>query len=91
MGSNKQQTPNLIGIQVEPLQSRIGAPKYIKNDWTMAAFLLPRSSLGLTFANKELQYNSIYFLFGYDGPTEKVYVGQAKKRNGGGSVLLRLR
>ena len=54
----------------------------------MTAFVLPRSSLGLTFADKELQYNSIYFLFGYDGPTEKVYVGQAKKRNGGGSVLL---
>lgn len=91
MGGSKQQTPNLIGIRVEPLQSRIGASKYIKSDWTMEAFVLPRSSLGLTFADKELQYNSIYFLFGYDGPTEKVYVGQAKKRNSGGSVLLRLR
>lgn len=57
----------------------------------MEAFLLPRSSLGLTFADRELQYNSIYLLVGYEGPVEKAYVGQAKKRNGGGSVLLRLR
>lgn len=91
MAPKKQQGLSLIGIKSEPLQSRIGAYKFQKSDWIMKAFVLPRSPLGLTFADKELQYNSIYFLFGYDGPTEKVYVGQAKKRNGGGSVLLRLR
>lgn len=87
MGRVKEQPQSIIGIKSEPLQSHIGASKFYKNDWTMEAFLLPRSSLGLTFADRELQYNSIYLLVGYEGPVEKAYVGQAKKRNGGGSVL----
>lgn len=91
MGRVKEQPQSIISIKSEPLQSHIGASKFYKNDWTMEAFLLPRSSLGLTFADRELQYNSIYLLVGYEGPVEKAYVGQAKKRNGGGSVLLRLR
>ncbi len=37
------------------------------------------------------KYKFIYFLFGYENSKEVVYVGQAKKRNDGESVLKRLR
>ena len=83
--------PDVIGIKAEPVQGVLGAYKYYKSDWTMVAYLIPRAELHSIFSEKELQYNGIYFLFGRSGLTEQVYVGQAKKRNQGESVLKRLR
>lgn len=61
-------------------------------DWGTIAFFIPRASLDMKFIDPELQYNCIYFLIGNNGLTwAYTYVGQAKKRNSGGSVLLRLR
>ena len=82
---------NTIGIKMKPLHNCIGASKCFKDDWTMVAFVIPRKQLNSNFIDVELQYNSIYFLIGYEGLVEKVYIGQAKKRNGSGSVLNRLR
>lgn len=62
-----------------------------KDDWKTIGFVIPRNLIQSQFIEKELQYNCIYFLIGFDGIKEKIYVGQAKKRNNGGSVLYRLR
>ena len=91
MGKTKGNNTSTMGIKVVPLCGVIGAYKYIKSDWTMVAFVIPRSALKQDITEKELQYNGIYFLMGRDGITDKAYVGQAKKRNGGGSILVRLR
>lgn len=89
--TKKISTQDTINIKSLPVQAHIGASKYVNNDWGTIAFIIPRKQLQLKFADKELRYNCIYFLFGFDQTTEKVYVGQAKKRNNGESVLARLR
>lgn len=84
-----------INIKYEPMNI-VGdsAFKCINDDWGVIAFDIRREQINnsrIQFGDKELQYNCIYFLIGRDGLTEKIYVGQAKKRKGGGSVLKRLR
>lgn len=91
MARSKVTKSDTINIKTQALQSRLGALRFTNSDWGVVAFLIPRDIVDATFADKELQYNSIYFLVGSEGAKEKVYVGQAKKRNGGGSVLIRLR
>ncbi len=91
MARSKVTKSDTINIKTQALQSRLGALRFTNSDWGVVAFLIPRDIIDATFADKELQYNSIYFLVGSGGAKEKVYVGQAKKRNGGGSVLIRLR
>ena len=91
MARSKVTKSDTINIKTQALQSRLGALRFTNSDWGVVAFLIPRDIIDATFADKELQYNSIYFLVGSEGAKEKVYVGQAKKRNGGGSVLIRLR
>ena len=82
---------NIINIKSMPVQAHVGSSRYENDDWGTVAFIIPRQSIQMQFADKELQYNCTYFLIGYNGTQEVVYVGQAKKRNGGGSVLNRLR
>lgn len=89
--TKKTSTQDTINIKSLPVQAHIGASKYVNNDWGTIAFIIPRNQLQLKFADPELRYNCIYFLFGFDQTAEKVYVGQAKKRNNGESVLARLR
>lgn len=89
--SKKDKNGDIINIKSVPVQARIGASKYMNSDWGTVAFILPRNQIQLQFSDMELRYNCIYFLFGFDGTKEKVYVGQAKKRNNGESVLARLR
>lgn len=89
--TKKTSTQDIINIKSMPVQAHIGASKYVNDDWGTIAFVIPRNQLQLKFADIELRYNCIYFLFGFDQTTEKVYVGQAKKRNSGESVLARLR
>lgn len=91
MARSKVTKSDTINIKTQALQSRLGALRFTNSDCGVVAFLIPRDIIDATFADKELQYNSIYFLVGSEGAKEKVYVGQAKKRNGGGSVLIRLR
>ena len=55
------------------------------------AYIIDRREIQNKFADPELRYNCIYFLFGYENNIEMCYVGQAKKRNDGESVLARLR
>ena len=52
---------------------------------------IARNSLNNKFTDIELSYNYIYLLIGNEGPVEKVYVGQGKKRDRGDSVLKRIR
>lgn len=80
-----------IGIKMELIKNKLGAYKVYKDDWKTIGFVIPRNLIQSQFIEKELQYNCIYFLIGFDGIKEKIYVGQAKKRNNGGSVLYRLR
>lgn len=87
----KEKTNNTINIKSLPVQCHVGASKYVNDDWGTIAFSFPRNQIQNKFADKELRYNFIYFLFGYEGSQEVVYVGQAKKRNSGESVLARLR
>ena len=87
----KKSKDNIINIRSYPVQARIGASKYVNDDWTTIAFFIPRDQLQLKFADEELRYNCIYFLFGYEKDIEKCYVGQAKIRNNGESALARLR
>lgn len=87
----KVEKVNTINIKSEPVQAHIGSLKWTNDDWGTIAFLIDRRELQNKFADKELRYNCLYFLIGYEGSTEMVYVGQAKKRNNGESVLARLR
>lgn len=89
--AKKTSTQDIINIKSLPVQAHIGASKYVNDDWGTIAFIIPRNQLQLKFGDLELRYNCIYFLFGYEQTAEKVYVGQAKKRNNGESVLARLR
>lgn len=80
-----------INIKSVPVQGHIGASRFSNDDWKTIAFSFPRTELTKKFADRELRYNSIYFLFGYEDGHEAVYVGQALKRGNGESVLARLR
>lgn len=82
---------NTINIKCVPVQAHIGALRFSNDDWKTIAFSFSRTDLAQKFADKELRYNSIYFLFGYEDGHEVVYVGQALKRKNGESVLARLR
>lgn len=88
---NKQGIQGIQGIKAIPLQP-LGNYQYQHSDWTTTAFMITRKSLDSDIYNEELQYNSIYLIVGWDEKKEeRVYVGQAKKRNKGDSVLKRLR
>lgn len=89
--TKKNNVKDTINIKSLPLQAHIGASKYINDDWGTIAFIIPRNQLQLKFVDPELRYNCIYFLFGFSQSCEKIYVGQAKKRNNGESSLARLR
>lgn len=89
--AKKQNVNNTINIKSLPVQCHIGASKFVNDDWGTMAFSIPRNQIQKRFADPELRYNFIYFLFGYENSKEVVYVGQAKKRNNGESVLKRLR
>lgn len=80
-----------INIKAMHLSNQSWSSKYMNADWGTVAFYMPRAELNTQFIDAELQYNCIYFLIGNDGIKWRCYVGQAKKRNNGGSVLLRLR
>lgn len=68
--------------------------KAISENSAIIAFCIDRKYITTSnihqFMDKELHYSSIYLLVGSDVGTEKIYVGQAKPRNEGGSVLERL-
>ena len=89
--AKKNNVNNTINIKSLPVQCHIGASKFVNDDWGTIAFSIPRNQIQNKFADMELRYNFIYFLFGYENSKEVVYVGQAKKRNNGESVLARLR
>lgn len=89
--TKKTNVNNTINIKSLPVQCHIGASKFVNDDWGTIAFSIPRNQIQNKFADPELRYNFIYFLFGYENSKEVVYVGQAKKRNNGESVLARLR
>ena len=82
---------DIINIKSVPVVGHIGVSKYINDDWGTISFVIPRNQIQLPFGDLELRHNCIYFLFGFESAIEKVYVGQAKKRNNGESVLARLR
>lgn len=89
--AKKSNVNNTINIKSLPVQCHIGASKFVNDDWGTIAFSIPRNQIQNKFADAELRYNFIYFLFGYENSQEVVYVGQAKKRKNGESVLVRLR
>lgn len=91
MAKKKVEKNNTINIKSQPVQAHIGAARFANDDWGTIAFSFPRTDLSLKFIDKELRYNSIYFLFGYEGGHEVAYVGQASKRKNGESALERLR
>lgn len=82
---------NINNINIKSVQGHLGVFKYTNDDWGTIAFVIPRNQIRSKFIDKELRYNCIYFLFGYEGTQEKTYVGQACKRKSGESVLARLR
>ncbi|MBQ0143197.1 MAG: Eco57I restriction-modification methylase domain-containing protein [Prevotellaceae bacterium] len=87
----KAENSSVINIKTLPVQAHIGSLKMINDDWSVIAFVIDRKEIQKNFLDKELRFNCIYFLFGYEDTSEKCYVGQAKKRNSGESVLARLR
>lgn len=91
MAKKKVEKNNTINIKSQPVQAHIGAARFANDDWGTIAFSFPRTDLSLKFIDKELRYNSIYFLFGYEDGHEVAYVGQASKRKNGESALVRLR
>lgn len=91
MAKKKVEKNNTINIKSQPVQAHIGAARFANDDWGTIAFSFPRTDLSLKFIDKELRYNSIYFLFGYEDGHEVAYVGQALKRKNGESALVRLR
>ena len=86
-----KQKDNTINIHSYPVQMHIGSQKFINDDWGTMAYIIDRREIQNKFADQELRYNCIYFLFGYENNMEMCYVGQAKIRNDGESVLARLR
>ena len=93
--TKKEIEQGTINIKYAPMNvTGDTAFKCLNDDWGVVAFDIRRAQLedsSIQFGDKELQHNCIYFLIGRTGLKEMVYVGQAKKRNGGGSVLQRLR
>lgn len=87
----RKNTNKSVNVRSIQLQSHIGASKFVNDDWGTVVFVIPRNQLQSKFYDSELRYNCIYFLFGFDQTQEVAYVGQAKKRNNGESVLARLR
>ena len=81
-----------INIKSVPVQAHIGASRFSNDDWKTIAYSFPRNQIKMKFADQELRYNGIYFLFGYneDGQ-EVVYVGQAIRRENGESFRISLR
>lgn len=88
-------------IKEEVVQGHRFGKKLTNSDYGTVAFLLSRNDIlsdkkanANNFSDKELTYNCIYFLIGYeqnnDSTTEMMYVGQAGIRNNGQSVLDRL-
>lgn len=70
------------------------ALKFYTDYENVISFKIPRELINdrkAVFKDKELGYSCIYFLIGVDNGKEKVYVGKAGLRNGGGSVMHRLR
>lgn len=72
------------------------ALKFYTDYENIISFKIPRELINdrkAVFKDKELGYSCIYFLIGVDNEKEKekVYVGKAGLRNGGGSVMHRLR
>ena len=94
---NRPNTINIksVSVQVSEYSEHTGAYKFSNDDWNTIAFSIPREDLSkdkkIKFADRELNYNGIYFLFGYEDGHEVVYVGQASKRANGKSALARLR
>lgn len=86
-----RQKDNTINIHSYPVQMHVGSQKFINDDWGTMAYIIDRREIQNKFADPELRYNCIYFLFGYEDNMEMCYVGQAKIRNDGESVLARLR
>ena len=93
--TKKEVEQGTINIKYAPMNiTGDTAFKCLNDDWGVVAFDIRRSQLensSIQFGDKELQHNCLYFLMGRVGLIEMVYVGQAKKRNGGGYVLQRLR
>lgn len=87
----KKVRDNTINIKQSVLKGHIGASKLVNDDWKTIAYSFPRTHIKTRFEDKELRYNGIYFLFGYEDGKEVVYVGQALKRSNGESILARLR
>lgn len=87
----RKDNDSTINIRQETIKNHIGASKFSNDDWGTVAYVIPRNQVQDKFAEQELRYNFIYFLIGYEESKELVYVGQAKKRNDGESVLSRLR
>ena len=92
-----KQTPS--NIQSNPIENHRYASKAFNNDWGTIAFSMPKTEISSSdkqnkqsFIEKELKYNCIYFLIGYEtdkdnhNTIEKVYVGQAGIRDNGESV-----
>lgn len=86
-----KQKDNTINIHSYPVQMHVGSQKFVNDDWGTIAYIIDRREVQNKFADPELRYNCIYFLFGYENNMEMCYVGQAKIRNDGESVLARLR
>ena len=82
---------NTVNIHSYPVQMHVGSQKFVNDDWGTIAYIIDRREVQNKFADPELRYNCIYFLFGYENNLEMCYVGQAKIRNDGESVLARLR
>lgn len=92
MGSKRN--TDIIDIKGLPCTGPYGMTKWTKDDWTLVAHHIPRYILEntrLAFTEKELGYNSIYFLVGNTEYGEKIYVGRAEKRADGLAVIPRLR
>ncbi len=88
-------------IEEKALDGHRFCKKLTNNDYGTVAFLLSKGDIlrdkeknAESFNDKELKYNCIYFLIGYeqvaDGSIEKMYVGQAGIRINNESVLDRL-
>jgi site-specific DNA-methyltransferase (adenine-specific) len=95
-----EQRKNINIIESSISKHRYGK-KLSNNDYGTVAFLLDKRDIlkdkranAVSFSEKELTYNCIYFLIGHevigDNAVDKMYVGQAGIRDNGQSVLDRL-
>ena len=84
---------NLMNVVADESDGQ-SALKFYTDYENIISFKIPRELINdrkAVFKDKELGYSCIYFLIGVDNGKEKVYVGKAGLRNGGGSVMHRLR